>query len=71
MLTEIKNYTQYENALVRVYQLLQLDLQYDAKGLEELEILSTMIKKYEGEHYPVHNPTLREHLDSGRTDEYI
>jgi len=63
MLREIKNDMQYEDTLVRVYQLLQLHLQYDVKGLEELEILSRMIKEYEGEHYPVPNPTLRKLLD--------
>jgi HTH-type transcriptional regulator/antitoxin HigA len=63
MFTRIKNDPQYENALLRVHQLLQSDLQYNAKGLEELEILSTMIKKYEQEHYPIPNPTLQKLLD--------
>ena len=63
MLRQIKNDMQYEDTLVRVYQLLQSDLQYDVKGLEELEILSTMIKEYEEEHWPVPNPTLRKLLD--------
>ena len=63
MLREIKNGMQYEDTLVRVYQLLQSDLQYNAKGLEDLEILSKMIKEYEEEHYPVPNPTLRKLLD--------
>jgi len=63
MLREIKNDMQYEDTLVRIYQLLQSDLQYNARELEDLEILSKMIKEYEEEHYPVHNPTLREHPD--------
>ena len=63
MLRQIKNDMQYENILVQVFELMQLDLQHDNKGIEELEILSRMIKEYEEEHWPVPNPTFRKLLD--------
>jgi HTH-type transcriptional regulator/antitoxin HigA len=53
MLKPIKNKTQYEGALARVYALMQKDIRADSKDSDELEILSILIKGYETEHYQV------------------
>ncbi|MCR5862308.1 transcriptional regulator [Flavobacterium sp. J372] len=57
MLRLIKNDTQYGDTLVRIYELMQMDLQPDTPESDELEILSMLVKKYEDEHYPVPEPT--------------
>jgi len=57
MLKPIRNNAQYEDALARVYALMQKDLKPESKDSDELEILSILIKEYEQEHYPVHNPS--------------
>jgi HTH-type transcriptional regulator/antitoxin HigA len=57
MLKPIRNNTQYEDALARVYALMQKDLKPESKDSDELEILSILIKEYEHEHYPVPNPS--------------
>ena len=56
MLKPIKNENQYEDALARVYALMQKDLKEGSKGADELEILSLLIKEYELIHYPVPRP---------------
>jgi len=56
MLKPIKNEQQYEQALERVYLLLQKDLSPDSRESDELEVLSILIKEYENEHYPVPSP---------------
>jgi HTH-type transcriptional regulator / antitoxin HigA len=57
MLRLIKNDSQYEDTLARIYELMQLDLQADTEESDELEILSMLVKKYEDEHYPVPEPS--------------
>ncbi len=52
----IKNNIQYEDALARVYTLMQQDIKPDSKESDELEILSILVKEYEKEHYPVAKP---------------
>ena len=56
MLKPIRNKAQYEDALARVYGLMQKDLKPESKDSDEVEILSILIKEYEQEHYPIHNP---------------
>jgi len=56
MLKPIKNSQQYEDALARVYALMQKNIKPDSKESDELEILSILIKEYENEHYPVPKP---------------
>lgn len=56
MLKPIKNEQQYEQALERVYLLLQKDLSPDSRESDELEVLSILIKEYENEYYPVPSP---------------
>ena len=57
MLKPIRNNAQYEDALARVYALMQKDLKPESKDSDELEILSILIKEYEQEHYPIPNPS--------------
>ena len=57
MLKPIKNKRQYEDALVRVYDLMQKNIRAESKDSDELEILSILIKEYELQHYPVPNPS--------------
>jgi HTH-type transcriptional regulator/antitoxin HigA len=56
MLKPIKNKIQYEDALARVYELMQKNLKPESKDSDELEVLSILIKEYELEHYPVSKP---------------
>ena len=56
MLRPIKNDRQYENALARAYDLMQKNLRPNSKDSDELEVLSILIKEYEGEHFPVPKP---------------
>ena len=56
MLRPIKNENQYEDALARVYSLMQQDIKPDSKESDELEIMSMLIKEYELENYPVPKP---------------
>lgn len=52
----IKNEEQYNDALARVYKLMQQDIKEDSSQSDELEVLSLLIKEYEQEHYPVPTP---------------
>ncbi len=56
MLKPIKTEAQYEAALERVFELMQLDLEPGTRAGDELEILSMLIKEYENQHYPVPKP---------------
>jgi len=57
MLKPIRNKRQYEDALGRVYELMQKDVKPESKDSDELEILSILVKEYELKHYPVPNPS--------------
>ncbi len=56
MLRPIKNKQQYEDALSRVYALMQKNIRPNSKESDELEVLSILVKEYENEHYPVPSP---------------
>lgn len=53
MLAPIKNEVEYNDALSRVYELMQKNLKPRSKEFGELENLSIVIKKYEQEHYRI------------------
>lgn len=53
MLKPIRNTSEYEGALDRSYDLMQLDLVPESKESDELEVLSILIKEYENEHFPI------------------
>ena len=57
MLKPIKNKAQYEDALARVYKLMQMDLKPESKESDKLEVLSILIKEYELDHYPMPKPS--------------
>jgi len=50
----IKTETEYEQALARIYTL--MDATPDSPEEEELELVSLLVEKYEGEHYPIDPP---------------
>ena len=56
MLKPIKNNTQYQSSLERIYTLLQKEIKANSSESDELEILSILVKEYENEHYPVPPP---------------
>lgn len=49
----IKTEEQYEEALERVYNLLQINPQPNTETGDELELLVTLIEAYENVHYPM------------------
>jgi HTH-type transcriptional regulator/antitoxin HigA len=57
MLKPIKSERQYEEALARIYALMQKNVAPESKESDELEVLSILVKEYEAEHYPVSKPT--------------
>ncbi|MBA4300587.1 HTH-type transcriptional regulator / antitoxin HigA [Algoriphagus alkaliphilus] len=56
MTRPIKNNRQYEDALERAYELMQLELPEGSIDSDELEVLSILIKEYELEHFPIPSP---------------
>ncbi|WP_256010330.1 helix-turn-helix domain-containing protein [Desertivirga xinjiangensis] len=56
MLKPIKTEEQYNNALARVYELMQADIKEGSTASDELEILSILIKEYELIHFPIPSP---------------
>lgn len=56
MLKPIKTEDQYNDALARVYELMQLEIAENTPESDELEILSILVKEYEIEHYPIPSP---------------
>ncbi len=56
MLKPIKTEDEYNDALTRVYELMQTDIADGSANSDELEILSILVKEYELIHYPVAYP---------------
>ncbi len=56
MLKPVKNKKQYNDALARVYSLMQKDIKPNSKESDELEILSILVKEYENKNYPIPKP---------------
>ncbi len=52
----IKTEEQYDIALERVYDLMQLDLKEGSRELNEAELLGVLIEQYEKVHYPIAPP---------------
>jgi HTH-type transcriptional regulator/antitoxin HigA len=57
MLKVIKNEQEYEVALERVYNLMQLDPADDSPESDELELLALLVEHYEDINYPIAVPT--------------
>ena len=53
MIKVIRTETQYEDALERVYQLLQTNPAIDTPEGDELDLVVTLIETYEAVHYPM------------------
>lgn len=53
----IKTEHEYEDALERAYDLMQMDLAEGSTELDELEAISLFIEHYEDKHYPIAPPT--------------
>ena len=56
MLKAIKNKKQHEEALEKIYRMMQKNLKPGSKEGNELEVLSILVEKYEDEHYPIGPP---------------
>lgn len=52
----IKTEEEYETALERLYDLMQLDLKEGSLSLNEAELLGVLIEQYEKVHYPIAPP---------------
>jgi HTH-type transcriptional regulator/antitoxin HigA len=57
MIKPIKNSKQYEDALARVYSLMQRDVKASSKESDELEVLSILVKEYEEKRFPIPKPS--------------
>ncbi len=57
MLRVIKNEHEYEGALERIYNLMQMDLADDSPESDELEVLALFVEDYENKHYPIALPS--------------
>ena len=57
MLEVIKNEREYEDALERVFNLMQMNLADGSPELDELEALALFIEHYEDKHYPIAPPS--------------
>ena len=53
MAKRIKTEEQYQDALARLYNLMQSDVKEGSETSEEMEALSVLIKEYELAHYPL------------------
>jgi HTH-type transcriptional regulator/antitoxin HigA len=56
MLKPIKTEDQYNQALARVYDLMQTEIQENSTEADEFEVLGILVEAYEKEHYPVPAP---------------
>jgi HTH-type transcriptional regulator/antitoxin HigA len=62
MLKPIKTEEQYDEALARVYELMQTDVKEGSSASDELETLSILVNEYELGHYPMASPNKPESL---------
>jgi antitoxin component HigA of HigAB toxin-antitoxin module len=56
MTKRIKNKTQHEKALKRIYQLMQTEIRRNSKEEKELEMLTSLVEAYERKQYPISLP---------------
>jgi len=56
MLKPIKTKKQYEDALERIYHIMQKDIKANSKESDEVEILSILVEKYEDEKFKIDPP---------------
>ncbi|MEO8231644.1 MAG: transcriptional regulator [Ignavibacteriota bacterium] len=56
MLKPIRTKKDYNAALKRIYELMQIDLKTDSDEYNELDILTILVKSYEEKNYPIDLP---------------
>jgi HTH-type transcriptional regulator/antitoxin HigA len=56
MIQLITSEEQYEDALSRIYDLMQADLATNSPEDDELDLLATIVKEYELIHHPIPAP---------------
>src|SRR5438876_5277099 len=56
MLKAIKTKKQYEQAIEKIYGLMQKKLKPGSQKMNELEVLSILVEKYEDRYYPIEPP---------------
>lgn len=56
MIKAIKTKKQHESALEKIYNMMQKNLKPGSKEMDELEVLSILVERYEEEHYPIPPP---------------
>jgi len=56
MIKAIKTKTDYNKAVERIYKLMQKDLKARSDEMNELDVLSVLVEKYEEEHFPIVAP---------------
>jgi len=57
MLKPIKTEEQYHNALARIYELMQTNIEEGSASSDELEVLSILVKDYETLNFPIASPS--------------
>jgi HTH-type transcriptional regulator / antitoxin HigA len=53
MQKQITNEEQYDEAVARIYELMQMDILPGTDESNELDTLADMVKAYDREHYPL------------------
>ena len=56
MLKIIKSEAEYDEAIQRIHELMQLDLVDDSPESDELDLLALIVEDYERRHYPIAPP---------------
>ena len=56
MLKPIRTKKDYNTALKRIYELMQMNLKTDSNEYNELDLLTILVEKYEEKNYPIDLP---------------
>jgi HTH-type transcriptional regulator/antitoxin HigA len=56
MIKAIKTKQQYNKAVKRIYELMQEELKQNSAELNELDVLSILVEKYEEDNFPIELP---------------
>jgi HTH-type transcriptional regulator/antitoxin HigA len=64
MIKPIKNEEQYQEALRKMYNFMQLDYVEGSPEADEMEVWAMLIEDYEDKHYPIMLPTFTNPLDA-------
>lgn len=64
MIKPIKNEEQYQEALRKMYNFMQLDYVEGSSEADEMEVWAMLIEDYEDKHYPITLPAFANPLDA-------